>query len=100
MLFSCNKGKVLAQAGGTEHANAERSVGKDLGAALVHQLTAYYHKKGKLHLRDKQGCHQQDTRNDPSPSVGKSKLITVNVTNVTCGGCYHFRWSETSLGSL
>jgi len=27
-------------------------------------------------------------------------LITVNVTNVTCRGCYHFRWSETSLGSL
>jgi len=27
-------------------------------------------------------------------------VITVNVTNVTCRGCYHFRWSETSLGSL
>jgi len=27
-------------------------------------------------------------------------MITVNVTNVTCRGCYHFRWSETSLGSL
>ena len=27
-------------------------------------------------------------------------LITVNVTNVTCRGCYHFRWSETSLGTL
>ena len=22
-------------------------------------------------------------------------LITVNVTNVTCRGCYHFRWSES-----
>ena len=27
-------------------------------------------------------------------------MITVNVTNVTCRGCYHFRWSETSLGTL
>ena len=29
-----------------------------------------------------------------------SPLITVNVTNVTCRECYHFKWSETSLGSL
>ena len=27
-------------------------------------------------------------------------LITVNVTNVTCRGCYRFRWSETSLSTL
>jgi len=24
-----------------------------------------------------------------------SVLITVNVTKVTCRGCYHFRWSES-----
>ena len=38
MLFSSAKCKVLLQAGGTEHANEERSVGKDLGFVLVHQL--------------------------------------------------------------
>jgi len=42
-------------------------------------------------LKDKEPHHE---------NVSLSPMITVNVTNVTCGGCYHFRWSETSLGSL
>jgi len=29
------------------------------------------------------------------PMPAPKALITVNVTNVTCSGCYHFRWSES-----
>lgn len=38
MLFSNDKCKARPQAGGTEHMNAEKSIEKDLGFVLVHQL--------------------------------------------------------------
>lgn len=86
MLFSSDKCKVLPQAGGTEHANAERCVEKDLGFVLIHQLNTSQQqhtitKNGKPYLRDKQGCCQQETWNDPSPSVGKSKASGGDVSS-------------------
>lgn len=73
MLFSNDKCKALPQAGGTEHTNAGKSVGKDLGFVLVQQLNMgqQQHLSQKRHL--KQGCCQQETWNYPSPLVSKSK---------------------------
>ena len=82
-----------------------------------HQNTRCPEKKSQVPTKIASG-HQNDTRTRkkhcvpnntnamclPTEKLGANQrtmcLITVNVTNVTCRGCYHFRWSETSLGSL
>ena len=52
---------------------------------LKHKISSLFGSKGHIfHVYFKY------LNKDPA-----NKMIPVNVTNVTCRGCYHFRWSES-----